>query len=125
MKLILLALLLMPDLASAQEAPSLRRATIAASVAAAADWASTYHALSSQPDHLRERNPFLRPFQAQPGPMVVLGAAMDVGGLAAWNLTVGRTHPKLATVGLYAMAGLRTYWAVRNLRNAQIAGRLE
>ena len=98
---------------------SLRRATIAASAAAAADWISTYHALKYY--ELREGNPLLRPLDHSPGRMVALGALIDVGGVAAWNLTVGKRHPKLATAGLWTMTAFRAYLVVHNIRNERIA----
>jgi hypothetical protein len=49
--------------------------------------------------------------------VVSLGAAMDVGLVSAWNLTVGRRNPKLAAVGLWGMTAFRTYLAFHNLRN--------
>src|SRR5215471_6046615 len=65
----------LPHLCAAQETPSLRSATMAASAAAAADWASTYHALKLF--QVRETNPLLRPLDRTPGRMITLGAAMD------------------------------------------------
>lgn len=112
---------LLPAVASAQEASPLRIPTIAASAAAAADWTTTYHALSHY--ELRETNPLLQPWQGKPGPLVTAGALMDVGGITAWNLTVGRKHPRLAAAGLWAMAGFRSYLAIHNMRNMQRAER--
>jgi len=114
-----------PALASAQEAsaprPSLRIPTIAASAAAAADWASTYHALSNY--RVRETNPLLQPWHDSPGQLVGIGALMDVGGITAWNLTVGQKHPRVATAGLWAMTAFRSYLAIHNLRNERRAAR--
>jgi hypothetical protein len=107
---------LFPALASAQENPDpLRVPTIAASVAAAADWASTYHALKYY--NLRETNPLLQPFQKSPGQLVSMGAAMDAAAFSAWNVTMGRKHPRIAAAGLWAMAGFRAYLVIHNLRN--------
>ena len=103
---------------SAQDSP-LRIATIAASAAAAADWASTYHALKNY--QLREANPLLRGLDHKPGSMVALGAAIDAGGVMAWNMTVGRKHPKLAAAGLWAMTAFRAYLVVHNIRNTHRA----
>jgi hypothetical protein len=114
-----------PALAAAQEPnappPSLRLPTIAASAAAAADWASTYHALSNYRVH--ETNPLLRPWNDTPGQLVGMGALMDVGGITAWNLTVGQKHPKVAATGLWVMTAFRSYLAVHNLRNERRAPR--
>ena len=110
-----------PATAFAQEAKSLTIPTIAASAAAAADWASTYHALKYY--KVQEQNPLLRPFQESPGSMVSLGAIMDVGAVSAWNVTVGRKNPRVAVAGLWAMAAFRAYLAVHNMRNTTKAER--
>jgi len=123
----LLCLCLSPSIVRAQDESlgeqdrSLRRATIAASAAAAADWISTYHALKYY--ELREGNPLLRPLDHSPGRMVALGALMDVGGVAAWHLTLGKRHPKLAAAGLWTMTAFRAYLVVHNIRNERIAPR--
>jgi hypothetical protein len=114
-------LCLLPGVASAQEAPKrLKLPTIAASAAAAADWASTYHALKFY--NLRETNPLLQSFDS-PGKLVSAGAAIDAAAFSAWNLTVGRKHPRIAAAGLWAMAGFRAYLVFHNLRNEQKVGR--
>jgi len=114
-----------PCVAVAQETnappPSLRLPTIAASAAAAADWATTYHALTNY--KVRETNPLLKPWYDSPGQMVGMGALMDLGGITAWNLVVGPRHPRIATAGLWAMAGFRSYLAIHNLRNERRAAR--
>jgi hypothetical protein len=109
-----------PAVAAAQDS-SLRLPTYAASAAAAADWASTYHALKFY--RVREVNPLLRPLDSSPGPMVSLGGLIDAGGFSAWNLTVGRSHPRIAAAGLWGMAAFRTYLAIHNLRNTRKAER--
>lgn len=96
-------------------ADDLRVPTIAASAAAAADWATTYHALKYY--RVREVNPLLRPFDHEPGAMITLGAAIDAGLLSAWNLSVGRRNERVAVAGLWTMAAFRTYLAIHNLRN--------
>jgi hypothetical protein len=108
-------------LAAQDRGPSLRVPTIAASAAAAADWASTYHALKNF--HVRESNPLLRPMDSTPGPMVSVGAAMDMGIVSAWNMTVGRKHPRVAVAGLWAMTAFRSYLVLHNLRNTARAER--
>jgi hypothetical protein len=100
---------------------SLKIPTYAASAAAAADWASTYHALKYY--RVTEQNPLLRPLQHNPGGMVSLGAMIDAGGFSAWNLTVGRKNPKMAAAGLWAMAAFRAYLAIHNMRNTRSAER--
>ena len=120
----LLVVCAFPALTSAQEPsprPSLRLPTIAASAAAAADWASTYHALSNYRVH--ETNPLLRPWHDSPGQLVGMGALMDVGGISAWNLTMGQKHPKVASTGLWVMTAFRSYLAIHNLRNERRAAR--
>ena len=121
----LLVVCAFPSISSAQESgaarPSLRIPTIAASAAAAADWASTYHALSNY--RLHETNPLLRPWYDSPGQQVGMGALMDVGGITAWNLTVGQKHPKVAIAGLWTMTAFRSYLAIHNLRNERRAAR--
>jgi hypothetical protein len=118
--LLVVCLLSVP--ASAQEPrPSLRIPTVAASAAAAADWATTYHALTNY--RLRETNPLLRPWYDAPGQLIGMGALMDAGGIAAWNLTVGPKHPRVAVAGLWAMTAFRGYLAFHNLRNERRAAR--
>ena len=127
----LLAVLLMvsayPAAAFAQETPaavtppSLRLPTYAASIASAADWASTYHALKYY--KVREVNPLLRPFESSPGSLVTMGAMIDAGAFSAWNLTVGRKSPKVAAAGLWGMTIFRSYLAIHNFRNTRRAER--
>jgi hypothetical protein len=118
----LLVLCLVPGLASAQDNSNrLRLPTIAASAAAAADWASTYHALKYY--NLRETNPMLQPFQNSPGRLVTMGAAIDAAAFSTWNVTVGRKHPRVAAAGLWAMAGFRAYLVIHNLRNERKVSR--
>lgn len=106
--------------ASAQELrPSLRIPTTIASVAAAADWASTYHAMSNY--HVRETNIFLQPFQKSPGKLVLVGAAIDAASFTAWNKMIGPRHPRVAATGMWAMAGFRAFLVVHNMRNTQKA----
>jgi hypothetical protein len=99
----------------------LRVPTAVFATAAAADWASTYHALKYY--RVRESNPLLRRFDDQPGKLVAIGAAIDVGALIAWNTSVGRNRPRLAATGLWTMAAFRAYLAIHNLRNERRAER--
>ena len=96
-------------------ADDLRTPTIAAGLAAAADWGTTYHALTRY--QLREVNPILRPLERRPGQMISVGAAIDASLVSAWNISLGQKHPKVAAGGLWAMAAFRTYLAIHNLRN--------
>ena len=111
---------LLPGLVRAQDSP-LRAPTIAASAAAAADWASTYYAVKHF--DVREMNPLISPMQRRPGRMISMGAAMDAGLISAWNLSVGRRNERLAVAGLWAMTAFRTYLAIHNLRNTRKAAR--
>jgi hypothetical protein len=95
--------------------------TIAASVAAAADWATTYHALKNYKVH--ETNPMLRPFDGSPRTLITLGSVIDAGMVSGWNLTVGKKNPPLAAAGLWAMTAFRAYLAIHNMRNMNQAER--
>jgi hypothetical protein len=108
---------LSPD--AVAEERRLKLPTMVASAAAAADWASTYHALSNY--QLRESNPLLRPFESSPTQLVVMGALMDGAAFSAWNMTVGQRYPKAASAGLWAMAAFRGYLVVHNVRNMRRA----
>jgi len=108
-----------PAVAAAQG--SLKIPTLAASTAAAADWASTYHALKYY--KVRETNPILRPLEASPASLITVGGLIDAGSVAAWNLTVGRSNARVAAAGLWAMAAFRAYIAIHNLRNERTAER--
>ena len=113
---------LLPSPASAQEqGRSLTIPTIAASAAAAADWASTYHALKYY--KVQEQNPVLRPLQKSPGSLISLGGIIDAGSVSAWNLTVGRKNQRVAVAGLWTMAAFRTYLVFHNMRNMRLAER--
>jgi hypothetical protein len=119
---VLVVCLLLPGTAGAQERPiTLKLPTIAASAAAAADWASTYHALKFY--QLRETNPLLQPFQKSPGQLITMGAVIDAATFSTWNVTMGRRHPRVAATGLWAMAGFRAFLVLHNLRNEQKVGR--
>lgn len=109
---------LLPRVTSADD---LKAPTIAASAAAAADWATTYHALKFY--KVRESNPALRPFDREPAAMIALGAAMDVGLVTLWNASMGPKHERLAAVGLWSMTAFRAYLAIHNLRNETRAAR--
>ena len=50
-----------------------------------------------------------------------VGAILDVGAVTAWNLTMGKKHPKVAVAGLWAMTAFRVYLTVHNIRNQQKA----
>jgi hypothetical protein len=115
-----LVVALLPSLAGAQE-HALRAPTIAASAAAAADWASTYYAVKYF--KVREMNPLINPLQHEPARMISVGAVLDAGIVSAWNLGVGRSNQRIAAAGLWTMAAFRTYLAIHNLRNTRKAER--
>jgi hypothetical protein len=116
-----LVIVLLPSLAQAQQENALRTPTIAASAAAAADWASTYYALKYF--KVRELNPIINSMQHQPGRMISVGVAIDAGIVSAWNLGVGRRNERLAVAGLWAMTAFRAYLAIHNMRNTRRAER--
>jgi hypothetical protein len=122
--LVLVLALVCPGAVAAQEPdnrPGLKLPTTLFGVAAGADWATTYHGIKNY--RLREANPVLSPFEKTPGKMVLIGAAIDVGAVTAWNYTVGRKHPRVAVAGLWTMTAFRAYLALHNIRNQQKAGR--
>ncbi len=95
----------------------LRLPTTLFATAAAADWATTYYGIKHY--RLRETNPLIRRFDRTPAKMVLIGAAIDVGAVAAWNYTMGRKHPRIAAAGLWTMTAFRAYLAFHNSRNMQ------
>jgi hypothetical protein len=117
-----LAVVFPRELFAQEERPSgLGLPTTVFAAAAAADWATTYHGIKHF--RLRESNPVLRPFDGAPGKMVLLGGAIDVASVMAWNYTVGQKHPRIAAAGLWTMTAFRAYLAIHNLRNQQKAAR--
>ena len=117
-----MAALSVPSVAAAQD-KRLTLPTTIAGAAAAADWASTYHGLKHY--ELREANPMLSRWSRSPGKLVTIGGLIDVGSVTAWNLTVGRKHPRVAAAGLWGVAAFRTFLASHNLRKARQAARRE
>jgi hypothetical protein len=105
---------LLPSVASAQD-DRLRIPTIAASAAAAADWASTYHALKYY--KVREANPLLRPLDGSPLSLITVGGLIDAGAFSVWNVTVGRKNERVAAAGLWAMTAFRAFLVIHNIRN--------
>ena len=95
--------------------------TIVAGSAATADWITTYHALKFY--RVQEQNPLLKPFESNPGRMVSMGALMDIAGVSAWNLAVGRRHERTAAAGLWTMTAFRVFLAVHNHKNEHRAER--
>jgi len=119
----LLVAILVPATASAQDMQRGRLywPTIAAGTAATADWVTTYHALKFF--KVQETNPLLKPMQTSPARMISVGGAIDVAGVAAWNMTMGPKHDKLAVAGLWTMTAFRLYLAVHNHMNEHRAER--
>ena len=119
----LLVALIVPSAATAQDMSRGRLywPTIAAGTAATADWVTTYHALKFY--RVQETNPLLKPMQTTPAKMITVGGVMDVAGVAAWNLTIGPKHDKLAAAGLWTMTAFRVYLAVHNHLNEHRAER--
>lgn len=115
------AIAVCPIAASAQQRSPLAAPTIAASVAAAADWTTTYHALKYY--QLREVNPLLQPWQRSPGTLISVGALIDAGSISGWNLIVGGAHPTVAAAGLWGMVAFRAYLAIHNLHNERVVAR--
>lgn len=81
--------------------------------AAVADWTATYIGVSTH--RLHEDNPMIAHLQQHPALMIGAGAGIDVAGAVAWTQLVGRHHPVLAKIGLYAATGFRTFLAIRNV----------
>ena len=121
----LLVAMVVPSTAFAQQQQQVRLywPTIAAGTAATADWITTYHALKFY--KVQEQNPVLKPFQSNPGRMVSMGGMMDVAGVSAWNLTLGRKHDRIAAAGLWTMTAFRVYLAIHNHVNEHRAERRE
>jgi len=71
--------------------------------------------------HVRETNFLLRGLQNSPGKLVIAGAAIDAATFTAWNTWVAPRHPRVASAGMWAMAGFRAYLVFHNLRNEQKA----
>jgi hypothetical protein len=120
----LLVAMLAPATAFAQQGQGHGRLywpTIAVGTAATADWITTYHALKFY--KVQEQNVVLRPLQSNPGRLVSIGGVMDVAGVSAWNLTVGRKHERIAVAGLWTMTAFRVYLAIHNHRNERRAER--
>lgn len=117
-----LAALILPSAASAQQQQGrLFWPTVAASAAAGADWATTYHALKFY--NVQEQNPVLKPFQSTPARMISMGGLIDAAGLSTWNVVVGRKHDRVAAAGLWTMTAFRVYLAIHNHRNERRAER--
>jgi len=99
-------------IAAPAHAQSLKTATYVFTASAAADWATTYAFLDRRA--ATEGNPLLQWTHNDPAATVAAGVAIDVAGLYVWRRFVGRKHPRLAAVGLYATAALRGVWVAQS-----------
>jgi hypothetical protein len=116
-----LCLLLAAASAHAQDRPLL----VPTSVYVAAAGADVTTTLLCPPPRCRETNQVINWLEPRGQvPMLAFGSALDAAGVWAWNRYVGRKHPTLAKVGLYVGAGVRSYFAVHNLRSKREADRL-
>ena len=101
-------------------AQSLRLATTAYALSAAADKATTLNCTlrvgcgEATPGYawLNRKSPALQ---------MAVSTSVDVASVLAWNRIVGRNHPKLAAVGLFGMAVLRGSVAARNYQRVHRA----
>lgn len=109
--LLLLALSIYPTSASAEDR-LFRISLVAAMAAHGADLASTENCLGA--GRCRELNPFLARFDQ---PAVFGAAKIGVAALSLWGLAkLHETHPKLATISSFAMAGAFAGIAVHNAK---------
>jgi hypothetical protein len=115
---LLVALVLITAPASAQ---SLKLPTIVYAVAGGTDAASTAYCLNAHP-HCHESMPHLRWLEPRGGAAAVTAGslAFDVASIWAWNRYVGRKHPKIAAIGLYAWSAVRLSLAVHNVRQPSL-----
>lgn len=95
-------------------AQSLRTATVVFSVVAASDIATTQYGIER--GSIVESNPLLSHWQSQPMIMSMVAMSADMAGVTLWNRFMGRRHPKVAVIGLYAMTGVRAYFLSKGLR---------
>lgn len=84
--------------------------------AAAADDASTWRFAKYHRDALQEGDPLVAGLDHHPVLLTGALVSMDTVGMWAWQHYVGRKHPRLAAIGFYAAAAVRTGIAIRNLR---------
>ncbi len=99
---------------SSNKSPDLRFPSAVLAAAAASDWSATYYGLSRH--RLVESNPLIKGLQDRPALMVTTGAAIDIGAVMIWNRYMGKRHPKIAKVALYAASAYRFYLLAHNAR---------
>lgn len=115
--LTLLALLLLPLTASAQERPNLTLPTLVYAGAASLDLWSTADCLSVG---CRERNPAVNWLQSKGTvPMLAFGAALETSAYLALKHWIAPRHPRVATVTIYSLAAAHGFLGVRNLQQAR------
>jgi len=103
-----------PSTPAVKESSALRRATVVYAIAGSLDVASTAAFLLRSGGH--EGNPLLAPLQKKPVLMLATGVATSAASVWAWNRFVGRKHPKLAAVGLYAASAAHVFLATNNYK---------
>ena len=109
--------LLLLAVAASASGQSLKIPTTAFAIAAGADWTTTAVDVAGG---ATEQNPLLKRFRSDPTSTVAAGSLIDLAGVCLWHRTVGRHHPRLAAVGLYAAAMFRTYLAIHNMRTPNL-----
>lgn len=104
------------------DAPSLTIPTVVYAGAAALDVGSS---LRCPPPYCREGNPLIAWMEPHTGhaTMLVTATAMDAVGVWAWHKYVGKKHPKIAAVGLYAVAAVRIGIGIGNLQDRRAIDR--
>jgi hypothetical protein len=106
------------SVAATTRTPS-RGATWMFGVAAAADWATTFHALEFH--HGQENDPIIN-WAPTPTLTIAAGAMLDAAGFILWR-RVTNGHPRVANAGLYVASAFRVWVASRNeYRIAHVAG---
>ena len=116
MKILLLLLALLPLATPVfAEEPTLRRALTVYTIAAGADVASTGWSLS-QPN-MRETNPLVNWLAPHHAAMLTTGEAMDLAAIWSAHRLVGRRHPRLFRLSLYALSAVRFGLAANNVRH--------
>lgn len=79
---------------------------------AALDYHSTHHFLQFK--GLQEWNPAINWLDHRPKTMIVVGSAMEVAAAYALYRWIGKSHPKVYRVTLYALSGVHVGGAWRN-----------
>jgi hypothetical protein len=100
--------------------PSLTMPLLTYAGTAAMDYHSTYYFL--QFEGMQEANPTIKWLDHRPKTMLTVGAAMETTSIYFLYRWIGRSHPRLARVALYAgsgvhfVAGLKNYADTRDHR---------